>query len=134
MSEKTVAAKLLIRPGTALWLSHPDRLGLIGALPAGVTVTGAPGEATVALVFADDAASVRAVLDAHAAGLAREGPTTWACYPKANRTDVNRDTLWPILLEYGLRPNGVAALDQTWSAMRYRALRPGETFKGGNSA
>lgn len=87
-----------------------------------------PEEAAVALVFADDAASVRAVLDAHAAGLAREGLTIWACYPKANRTDINRDTLWPILMEYGLRPNGVASLDAAWSAMRYRALRPGETF------
>ena len=95
-----------------------------------MTLAGGLEDATVAVVFADDAASVRTVLDAHAAGLAREGVTIWACYPKANRTDINRDTLWPILREYGLRPNGVAALDDTWSAMRYRALRPGEAFKG----
>ena len=47
------------------------------------------------------------MLDAHAAGLAREGVTSWACYPKANKTDINRDTLWPIFMEYRLRPNGV---------------------------
>ena len=67
MTEKTVAAKLGIKLGTALWVSHPDRLALVGVLPAGATVAAAPREATVALVFADDAASVRAVLAAHRA-------------------------------------------------------------------
>lgn len=130
MSEKTVAAKLLIKPGTALWVSHPDRLALVGELPADVAVVDGAAEAAVALVFMDDAAGARRVLDAHAAGLAREGVTIWACYPKANQTDINRDTLWPIFMEYRLRPNGVAALDATWSAMRYRALKAGETFHG----
>ena len=85
------------------------------------------------MVFAEmksPTAGARTVLAAHAAGLAREGVTSWACYPKANQTDINRDTLWPIFIEYGLRPNGVAALDDVWSAMRYRALKAGETFHG----
>ena len=70
------------------------------------------------------------MLDAHAAGLAREGATIGACSPKANQTDINRDTLWPIFMEHRLRPNGVAALDDVWSAVRYRALKAGETFHG----
>lgn len=130
MSEKTVAAKLLIKPGTALWVSHPDRLALVGALPAEVAVVDGAGVAQVALVFVDDAAGARTVLDVHAPELAREGVTIWACYPKANQTDINRDTLWPIFMEYRLRPNGVAALDDVWSAMRSRALKAGETFHG----
>ena len=93
MSEKTVAGKLLIKPGAALWASHPDRLALVGELPAGTTVVGSAGGAAVALVFVNDAAGARDALDAHAAGLAREGVTIWACYPKANRTDFTRDTL-----------------------------------------
>lgn len=130
MSEKTVAAKLLIKPGTALWVSHPDRLALVGELPADVSVVDETGKAQVALVFVDDAAGARTVLDAHAAGLAREGVTIWACYPKANKTDINRDTLWPIFMEHRMRPNGVAALDAVWSGMRLRALKAGETFHG----
>lgn len=130
MSDKTVAAKLLIKPGTALWVSHPDRLALVGPLPADVAVVAGAGEAQVALVFVDAAAGARTVLDEHAAGLARDGVTIWACYPKANKTDINRDTLWPIFMEYRMRPNGVAALDAVWSAMRYRALKAGETFHG----
>ena len=130
MSEKTVAAKLLIKPGTAIWTSRPDRLALVGELPGGAAVVASAGEAAVALGFVDDAAGARAALDTHAAGPAREGVTISACYPKANKTDINRDTLWPIFMEYRLRPNGVAALDATWSAMRYRALKAGETFHG----
>jgi len=38
-------------------------------------------------------------LDAHAAGLAREGVTIGACYPKANKADINRGRLWPIFME-----------------------------------
>lgn len=130
MSEKTLAAKLLIKAGTALWVSHAERAALLGELPAGVTLTADAASATVAVAFVDDEASARALLDAHGAALARPGVVIWVCYPKANKTDINRDTLWKIVLPYGIRPNGVASLDDTWSAMRYRALEPGESFKG----
>ena len=130
MSEKTLAAKLQIKATTALWVSHPERAGLIGELPAGAALVADAAAATVAVGFVDDEAGARRLLDAHGRALAREGVTIWLCYPKANRTDINRDTLWKIVGAYGLRPNGVAALDETWSAMRYRALAPGETFKG----
>ena len=50
----------------------------------------------------------------------------WVLYPKANRTDVNRDTLWPILAGYGLRPISQVAVDEVWSALRFRPLREGE--------
>lgn len=131
MSTRTVADKLQIKPGTALWASHPDRLDHVGPLPDGVTTAGAPGAADIALVFADDAASLRAVVAAHAADLARL-PIVWVAYPKANRTDINRDTVWPIVGEAGLRPNGQVALDDVWSALRFRPLREGEApFTGG---
>jgi hypothetical protein len=45
---------------------------------------------------------------------------------------VNRDSLWPILAEHGLRPVSQVAIDDVWSALRFRALRPGEPpFTGG---
>ena len=131
MSTKTVADKLLIKPNTTVWASHPERLGLVGALPAGAETVEGPAGATAALVFADDAATVRGVLDAHKDDLA--GPAVfWVAYPKANRTDINRDSLWPILTEYGLRPVGQVAIDGVWSALRFRPLQPGEApFTGG---
>jgi hypothetical protein len=59
MSARTVADKLRIAPGMSLWASHPDRVGLIGPLPEGVRVVDGPAGAGAALVFADDAASLR---------------------------------------------------------------------------
>jgi hypothetical protein len=133
MSARTVADKLRIAPGMSLWTSHPDRVGLIGPLPEGVRVVDGAAGAGAALVFADDAASLRAVVAAQADGL-REREVLWVAYPKGNRADLNRDTLWPILAEHGLRPIGQVSLDDVWSALRFRALAPGEVFRGGAAA
>jgi hypothetical protein len=129
---KSVADKLLIKPGAALWSSDPHRLGLVGPLPEGVRAVDAPGEADAALVWADDAASLRAILAEHQGTLA--GPAAfWVLYPKGNRADVNRDSLWPILAEHDMRPISQAAVDEVWSALRFRALREGEPpFTGGS--
>jgi hypothetical protein len=131
LSKKTVADKLLIKPNTTIWSSHPDRLNLIEGLPESVNVAGGPAEATTALVFADDAGSLRGILDTHRAQITQPG-TFWVAYPKGNRTDINRDTLWPILTEYGMRPIGQIAVDEVWSALRFRPLKEGEApFTGG---
>ena len=56
----------------------------------------------------------------------------WVAYPKGNTSDVNRDSLWPIVAEFGMRPNGQVAIDDRWSALRFRANREGEEpFTGG---
>jgi hypothetical protein len=129
---KSVADKLLIKPGAVVWSSDPSRLALIGPLPEGVRPADALGEADAALVFADDAASLRAILGAHAGELA-EPRAFWVAYPKANRSDVNRDSLWPILAEHGMRPISQVAVDDVWSALRFRALEEGEPpFSGGS--
>jgi hypothetical protein len=77
-------------------------------------------------VFADSAADLRQILAAHAGGLTAPA-TFWVVYPKANRADVNRDSLWPILAEHGMRPISQIAVDDVWSALRFRPLKPGET-------
>jgi hypothetical protein len=88
-------------------------------------------QATTALVFAPDARLLRSVLTANQDELA--GPAVfWVAYPKANRADINRDTLWPILGEYGMRPITQVAVDNVWSALRFRPLQEGEPpFTGG---
>ncbi len=131
MSVKSVAEKLLIKPNTTVWLSHAAHLARIEPLPEGVRIVDAMEQATVALVFADAAASAHQILTAHKDQLAR--PTVfWVAYPKANKADINRDTLWPILAEYGMRPIGQVAVDQVWSALRFRPLKEGEApFTGG---
>ena len=128
---KTTAEKLLIKPGTTVWTSDRANLDLIGPLPDGVSRVDRADKAATALVWADDAASLRGILDKQAARLAQAG-VLWVAYPKGNRADINRDTLWPILGEYGMRPISQIAVDDVWSALRFRPLADGEPpFTGG---
>jgi hypothetical protein len=131
MSQKSVADNLLIKPTTTVWASDPGHLELIEPLPRDVRVVDRLGEATTALLFADDADSLRENVAKHADQLT-DPETLWVAYPKANRADINRDSVWPVLAEHGLRPIGQVSLGDVWSAIRFRPLRPGEAqFKGG---
>ena len=131
MPAKTVAEKLAIKPGRSVWTSHPDRFAEVGELPESADRTDDLAAADVAVLYADDAASVRALLSANHDAITKP-PVVWIAYPKANRTDINRDSLWPIVVEFGMRPNGQVAIDDVWSALRFRADKPGEEpFKGG---
>jgi len=131
MSPRSIAEKLLIKPATAVWSSDPKRLALLGPLPKDPRVVRRAEQAGVAIVFADDAASLRKILDGQADRLRRAG-TLWVAYPKGNKADINRDTLWPIVARFGMRPIGQVAVDETWSALRFRPDRDGEApFNGG---
>lgn len=134
MSTKSTADKLQIKPETTVWSSHPERLDLIRPLPPGARVVHRPQDATTAIVFGDDAQSLRDALAAHAQHLGAS-ETLWVAYPKGNRSDINRDSVWPIVSEYGLRPIGQVALGEVWSALRFPRLRPGESpFRGGKAS
>jgi hypothetical protein len=131
MSTKSVAEKLQIKPNGTVWSSHPDRDPIIEPLPRGVQRTKKLGEASVAVIFADDEESLRKIIKNHKDTLSEPG-ILWVAYPKANRTDINRDTLWPILAEHSLRPVTQVSLDDIWSALRFRPLKEGEAqFTGG---
>jgi len=125
MAGKSVAEKLLLRPDGRAWVSESSRAELLGPLPAGATLAGSPAGADVALLVVESAADVRSALGTHAGDLATAG-AFWVAYPKGNRADVNRDSLWPLLAEHGFRPISQVALDDTWSALRFRPLQPGE--------
>jgi len=127
----TIADKLRIKPGTTVWSSDAARVALLGVLPDGARIVDRLAAADAAVVFADDAASARAALDGVRADLGHPS-AFWVAYPKGNRADINRDSLWPILAEYGMRPISQVAIDDTWSALRFRMLAPGEApFTGG---
>lgn len=131
MSSKTVPQKLLIKPGTSWWISDPDQAGLIVPLPDDASQTDDPAVADVRVLFASSGENLRQKLGVHGNALKNDG-ITWIAYPKGNKADINRDTLWPIAGEIGLRPNGQVAIDDIWSALRFRPLKDGEApFKGG---
>lgn len=125
MPTKTVAEKLQIKPNTSVWASPPDHLDLIGALPEGVALADAMDEATTAVVFVASEAVARETLARLRDHLAAPN-VLWIAYPKGNTADINRDTLWPILGEYDLRPVTQVSIDDTWSTLRFRPLKPGE--------
>jgi hypothetical protein len=135
VSERSLAARLLVKPGDAVWVSDPARAPLLGPLPDGARIVSGPvsgADARVAVVFIDDAAAARRAFDADAEAF-KAIPVVWVLYPKGGRADINRDSLWRIIAPYGLRPITNVSVDDTWSALRFRELRPDEPpFTGGS--
>lgn len=134
MTTKTVARKLLIKPGLRLWLSPETEPELIEPLPTEVTLSDHIASADVAIVSVSSAAEATSIFSRLESDLGKP-PVFWVFYPKGNVTDINRDTLWPMLAGYGLRPITQVAVDDIWSALRFRPLKPGEAqFSGGKDA
>jgi hypothetical protein len=116
-----VAQKLLIKPGNTVWVSDPARAGLIGPLPEGVISAAGLVDADVAVVLVDDEAGLRAFADGHRESLGAPR-ALWLLYPKGNRIALNRDSLWRLMAEYGVRPITQVAVDEVWSGLRFRPL------------
>ena len=128
---KTIAEKLLIKPHTTVWLSEAAHLPLLTPMPEGVRESDGMATASTAVLFADSAENARELLSEHAGDLAKPA-VLWIAYPKGNKADINRDSLWPIVADFDMRPNGQVAVDDRWSAMRFRPNKPGEgRFAGG---
>ncbi|HEX7100686.1 MAG TPA: hypothetical protein VF377_15770 [Acidimicrobiia bacterium] len=129
---KTPAQKMFIRPKSKVWVEPPERLDTIGDLGPGVE-TAPFAEADTAVLFVEDSVSLQEALRTHADELHSPG-MLWIAYPKGNRSDINRDTLWPYLTDHNMRPITQISVDETWSALRFRPLLEGEPpFAGGKS-
>lgn len=122
-TERTVAEKLQVKAGDVAGVV--GEIELIGPLPNGASFASALGGSDVALVFVESRAEL---LDR----LARELPAltgaraVWFCYRKANAADLNRTTIMNETGQFGWRPNSIVAIDEVWSAVRIRPLRPDE--------
>jgi hypothetical protein len=114
-----LARKLGIKPGHhVLVVGAPDGIvELLDPLPAGATL-GVPTGRTIAdcvLIFAHDVAALPASFEA--AGL------FWVAYPKGGKkagTDLNRDILRTHMSTHGLASVTLVAVNDVWSAMRFR--------------
>ncbi len=80
-----------------------------------------PDEAAAVLAFAVMVADIAATAGP-AIAAARDGRLAWIAYPKGGQlgTDLNRDSLARMVEELGVRPVRQVALDDTWSALRFR--------------
>jgi hypothetical protein len=58
-----------------------------------------------------------------ALGAVKEDGLLWICYPKGGSkagTDLNRDILWSRMQDDGVEGVSLIAIDEVWSAMRFR--------------
>jgi hypothetical protein len=119
----SLVSKLQITPG--------HRVGVLRR-PAGVELGIAAGDldedpaaADAAIVFVTTSADLSTPAADAIVESARRDAVTWVAYPKARQlgTDLNRDSLAALLSEKGIRPVRQIAIDDVWSALRFRPGR-----------
>ncbi len=121
----SLAAKLQIKPGQSLAvLNAPEGMSatLAAALPEITVSASAAGKVDGVLLFVHNLAETGRMLDSAIEAVAQDG-LLWIAYPKGSSgvaTDLNRDRLWEAVEPSGWRPVRQVALDETWSAMRFR--------------
>jgi hypothetical protein len=127
MAEKSLAAKLHLKSGDHVAVLHAPRSGKsqFASLPPRDTLTTRLGKThDVILAFFEKRREVQSSIGRLKASLAKGG-ALWIAYPKltAKRdSDQSRDILWAELKPEGLRPVSLIAVDETWSAMRFKPL------------
>jgi hypothetical protein len=125
MSDTTILKKLRLQAGQkALLLNAPEGyLEALGGLPAGVTLATQPdGEYDFVQLFVKDRAELERYSPA-AFQAVKYDSLLWLCYPKQTgkiKSDLNRDSLWKLMQPTGFSPVMQIAIDETWSALRFR--------------
>ena len=126
MPERTIAEKLKFKPGMRAALLHlPEGIDL--GVPDGER-TGDPASAAFVIDFATSQTEAEDRLASLAASITG-APVLWLAYPKGSTVaghDLNRDTVAAAARTVGLVVNANFSIDDTWSAVRMRALKPGE--------
>jgi hypothetical protein len=118
MPVKTIAEKLQIKPGDAVYFAGAaEAAGLVGELPPDCRVVEDARDAGVAVFFARDRAELDAHIDA-SFGALHDTRAVWICYQKGNRADINRDTIWHRVRESGWDLVTNVSVDEVWSALR----------------
>lgn len=122
MAETPLAKKLAIKPGNSVRvLDAPQGYEhLLSDLPDGAhLIKGGDEQADVVLLFGDSRATLERTLPT-AITQVRPGGVFWVAYPKGGKSDLSRNELWTLLEPYLWRPVSQIAIDDTWSALRFR--------------
>ena len=127
MTENTLIKKLQLKPGLrALFLNAPEGyVASLGPLPDGVTLVDGPaGTLDFVQLFVRDSVELAEHVPAALAAIKRDG-VFWIVYPKKSSgvvSDLTRDEGWAPITAAGLRPVTQIAVDETWSALRWRPI------------
>ena len=115
-----LAQKMGIKQGQTVYVGNAPE-GLALDLPDDVRLADDVLGAEAVLVFVRDSSDLAAhagpFLDA-----ARRDAIAYVAYPKGAQlgTDLNRDVAWRLLSGQGIRPVRQIAIDDVWSALRFR--------------
>jgi len=127
--DEALLKKLQIKPGCTVLLLNPPagyRERLL-PLPEGATLlTDDPPQAGADIVqlFVHQQTDVETLARRGMAAL-KPGGILWLTYPKRSKTlqtDINRDTVWDSVTAAGWLPVTQIAVDETWSALRFRPI------------
>jgi len=116
----SVAKKLQTKPGQQVAVLNAPADVELDFDPADVVEE--PAEADAVLLFVTSSADLATREGASLVQAARRDALAWVAYPKAGQldTDLNRDSLNSLLMERGVRGVRQIAIDDTWSALRFR--------------
>lgn len=116
---KTITDKLGFKPGKRAWmLDSPEKLREIIGFPA----QRPDGDIDLLLGFAVDVAALGSLAD-RILPIYKRGGAFWVAHPKKSgsiKSDLSRDAGWDRLTREGLIPVTQIALDDDWSALRFR--------------
>jgi hypothetical protein len=121
--DEALAKKLQLKPGLRVKVMNPPAgyLDRLGSLPEGAVFVD-EGPADWVQLFVRNKAEVDALAPLGIAAVS-PGGVLWICYPKGGAkagTDINRDTGWEAMHGAGWGPVMQVALDEAWSALRWR--------------
>jgi hypothetical protein len=129
MVPSPLTKRLRIGPGDrVLLVAPPDGfVTMLGELPEGVQVTEAAtipeqGAFDIVQTFVRNKADIDCLAPI-AFNAAKPGGMVWIAYPKISsgmKTDINRDAGWETVAAAGWQGVAQVAIDQTWSALRFR--------------
>lgn len=120
-----LSKKLQIKPKHRVVLlgAPPGIEALLAPLPEGAGLSSAArGRFDVVMLFVTNAKALDKGAP-KAIGALEDGGVFWICYPKKGSgvvTDLNRDCGWSVVEEAGFGPVAQCAIDEIWSALRFK--------------
>jgi hypothetical protein len=122
----SLAQKLQIKSGKLIVMNAPKGYAeqLAEELKDLAVSARAAGQAEAVLLFVNSLAEVEK-LTPRAGQLVKPEGMLWIAYAKGTskvKTDVNRDKLWAAVQPIGWQPVRQIALDEVWSAMRFKPM------------
>ena len=125
MSEKSIAQKLFIKPGSKFLLVDPPDgyLARMGMMPTGVILLNESSTPVEAIqVFVDNRLELEQQLPRLKDLLTPKG-MLWVTYHKGTsrvKTDIHRDTINAYAQSIGLEGVAMISIDEEWSALRLK--------------